>query len=269
MKNFKIIISKAIQEREISAYLKREMKIAESKEFYDPYDFRSDLLLTLSKLEQTENHTFERELNQLNYKISENVITSFVYDNYNRFCIDKNENRTFDDYLKEQYPIRESELQIEILQLTNKHNKIISHYKSVEKAINKITTQFEPEPDQLTIDNSYIFSEDVLNSLSKFDGLLWDKFNRDWFRLKQPTKIKLLKTCTQPMFIYFFDKYLDKELCMNPTEWLPLIFTNHFNYTNQHTEIGVLQHFSNKHTKKSKKFDEFKQKINSLFIPNE
>ena len=138
MNKFNVIISKAKNERDILAYLKREMKIAESKEFYDPYDFRSDLLLTLSKLEQTENHTFERGLNQLDYKISENVITSFVYANYNSFCIDRNENRTFDDYLTEQYPIRESQIQIEIKRLTDNHNRIVDHYESIKIAIEEI-----------------------------------------------------------------------------------------------------------------------------------
>ncbi len=138
MNKFNVIISKAKNERDILAYSKREMKIAESKEFYDPYDFRNDLLFTLSKLEQTENHSFERELNQLDYKISENVITSFVYNNYYGFCIDRNENRTFDDYLTEQYPIRESQIQIEIKRLTDNHNRIVDHYESIKIAIEEI-----------------------------------------------------------------------------------------------------------------------------------
>lgn len=149
MNKLNVIISKATNERDILAYLKREIKIAESNEFYEPYDFINDLLLTLSKLEQTENYSFERELNQLKDKTSKNVITYHINHDYYTFCIDRNENRSFDDYLQEQYPIRESHLQSEIQRLTDRHKKIISHYKSVEIAINELTTQFEPEPNQL------------------------------------------------------------------------------------------------------------------------
>jgi len=133
--------------------------------------------------------------------------------------------------------------------------------------------QPQPESDFDTSDfdtsDKYIFNEDVLKSFSRYDGLLWEKLNIDWFRLKNPTKIELKKNdCTQRMFVYFFDKYLDKELCKNPTDWLKLIFTKHFSLTNQRKEIEVLQNPINKRDKKSIAFNVFTTKFNTLFIQN-
>lgn len=111
---------------------------------------------------------------------------------------------------------------------------------------------------------TFIFSNETMLSFNKFDGLLWDKLDVDWFRLYQPKKILLKPDCTQRMFIYFFDKFLDKNLCRNPTEWLRLIFTPAFSYTNQHKEIKVLINPINKNDKKSISFNKFKTKIDNL-----
>lgn len=110
--------------------------------------------------------------------------------------------------------------------------------------------------------DTYIFEESVMSTFSKYDGLLWEKFNPDWFLLQNPTKIELL--CTQPVFIYWFDLHLNKELLKNPTEWLPKIFTKHFNYSNIHREIEVLTQSVNRNDTKSKNFISFKQKIDNI-----
>ena len=157
--------------------------------------------------------------------------------------------------------------------------------------IKSLIENYQTEQKELTTDSGdikYIFCNEVLQSFSKFDGLLWEKLNNDWFRLEQPKPIELKCTLqiyyeynkenkknqvqtiqerlviTQPMFIYFFDKYLDKNLCKSPTDWLPLIFTKAFNYTNQRNALKVLQAPINKNDKKSKSFNEFKVRFDSL-----
>lgn len=141
---------------------------------------------------------------------------------------------------------------------------------ALSELVQKHRTIFEKyELEDVQVESPFIFSEDVLQSFSKFDGLIWDKLDVEWFRLVSPKKIKLKPECTQRMFVYFFDKFLDKKLCKNPTEWLRLVFTKAFSYTNQHNEIVVLENPINKRDKKSISFNSFKLKLDSLISEND
>jgi hypothetical protein len=92
-----------------------------------------------------------------------------------------------------------------------------------------------------TLKNPYIFDETLIQSFSVFDGLLWDVLNKDWFR-QRPTKINDNIKCTQPVFCYFFNQFKDErkmDVCSSPTDWLPLLFTPNFNYSNQNKAIEL------------------------------
>lgn len=114
----------------------------------------------------------------------------------------------------------------------------------------------------------FIFNETLLQSFVKFDGLLWNSLDRDWFR-QCPKKIQLKKECTQPVFCYFFNQFKDKrdkELCPSPTDWLPLLFTPGFNYSNQNTQIDLLTQVVNKNDKRNIAFNKSKEKIDNLVL---
>jgi hypothetical protein len=206
------------------------------------------------------------------FKVDTSVLYSNNADAYVRGLLDKwqhSDNAPFNGWEGQ------SEILVQVVTFVNmeKLGRVSGLRFALSELVQEHPLLFEKyEEEDVQANNPFIFSEDVLKSFSKFDGLIWDKLDVDWFRLKSPKKIKLLKTCTQPMFIYFFNKYLNKEYCTSPSEWLKLIFTPAFNYSNQNkenTKQATMIYNAKKKcapfNKKLKEVDEFRTKVEELY----